>query len=139
MRIVIGTAVVKDDKILLVQEAQKKCRGQWNLPAGHLDDNEYIFDAAIRETKEETGYDVKLTNLIGIFSGNTERPHFMIFGAEVTGGGMKFDPEEIMDAKWVPIDELQNYNLRMPKLVNDEVIKSIKGSKTFPLNTVKEY
>jgi len=63
---VVSVYVIKDGKLLMVQENQPHCRGKWNLPAGHLDQNENMFDAAIREAKEETGLDVKLTGFLGV-------------------------------------------------------------------------
>jgi len=138
MRIVVGVSVIKDGKILLIQEAKEKVRGQWNFPAGHLDDNEYIADAAVREMKEETGYDVKLKNLVGIFSSNNERPHFVIFGGEIVSGELELDPEEILDARWVPLSELGKYQLRMPKIIFDEVIRISEGGEAFTLDIIKE-
>ena len=38
--IVIGGLIEKDDKFLLVQEAKEKCKGKWNISAGHLEVNE---------------------------------------------------------------------------------------------------
>ena len=49
----------KNNKILMVKEAKKKCYGQWNFPAGHVEENELVTDAAIREAYEETGCKVK--------------------------------------------------------------------------------
>ena len=40
--IIAGGVLEKDNKYLLVQEAKEKCRGKWNLPAGHLDPNEIL-------------------------------------------------------------------------------------------------
>ena len=42
--VIVGGVIEKDGKFLLVQEAKEKCRGKWNIPAGHLDPNETIFD-----------------------------------------------------------------------------------------------
>ena len=36
-KIIVGGVVKKDNKYLLVQEAQESCRGKWNVPAGHLE------------------------------------------------------------------------------------------------------
>lgn len=62
MIVIAGCIIEKDNKILMVKEAKKKCYGQWNFPAGHLEENETIKEAAIREVYEETGCKVKLTD-----------------------------------------------------------------------------
>ena len=66
LAVIVGCVIEKDGKYLLVQEAQEKCYGKWNLPAGHLDPNETIIDAAKREAKEETGCDVEPTGICQI-------------------------------------------------------------------------
>ena len=66
MDVIAGCVVVKDNKILLVQEGLENCYGQWNLPAGRVDNFEKITDGAIRETLEETGLKVKLTGVLPI-------------------------------------------------------------------------
>ena len=63
MSIVVGGVLEKDGKYLLVQEAQERCRGKWSIPAGRLDMNETILDAAKREIKEESGLDVEFAKL----------------------------------------------------------------------------
>ena len=37
MEIIVGGIIEKDNKILMVKEAKKKCYGKWNVPAGHLE------------------------------------------------------------------------------------------------------
>ena len=59
MVVIAGCLIVKNNKILMVKEAKKKCYGQWNFPAGHVEENELVTDAAIREAYEETGCKVK--------------------------------------------------------------------------------
>lgn len=66
MVVIAGCVIVKDNKILMVKEAKKKCYGQWNFPAGHVDEHELITEAAIREAYEETGCKVKLTGVLPI-------------------------------------------------------------------------
>ncbi len=55
-----GTCVMKEGKILLVQESHKEAYGLWSLALGHVEDGEDESETAIRETKEETGYEVIL-------------------------------------------------------------------------------
>lgn len=40
MKIIVGGIIEKDNKILMVKEAKKKCYEKWNVPAGHLEDGE---------------------------------------------------------------------------------------------------
>ena len=47
MVIISGCLIVRDNKVLMVKEAQKKCYGQWNFPAGHVDELEKIKDVPI--------------------------------------------------------------------------------------------
>ena len=93
--VVVGGVIEKNGKFLLVQEAKEKCRGKWNIPAGHLDPNESIFDGAKREVKEETGCDVELTGVLQI-------------GNRVLKEIIEYDKNEILDVKWFTYEELLN-------------------------------
>jgi 8-oxo-dGTP pyrophosphatase MutT (NUDIX family) len=57
-----------DDRVLLVQHSET---GQWTLPSGIVDPLESPSDAALRETWEETGLEIELKGLLGIFGGPT--------------------------------------------------------------------
>ncbi len=64
--ITVATIVEDDGRFLFVEEYKQE---KWvlNQPAGHLDEHESLRDAAIRETLEETGWDVELTGVVGIY------------------------------------------------------------------------
>lgn len=106
--VVAGCVVKKDDKYLLVQEGKQEARGQWNLPAGRVEVGETIKNAAVRETKEETGYDVEIIRELKNFHEEGEKAVKHIFEAKVVGGDLKFPPGEIMDVKWLTIQEIEN-------------------------------
>lgn len=107
---VVGGVIEKDGKFLLVQEAQETCRGKWNIPAGHLDPNETIFDGTKREIKEETGCNVELTGILQI--GNKVLKDnvvvSVIFQAKLLDNNITYDPNEILDVKWFTYEELIN-------------------------------
>ena len=102
MVIIAGCLIVRNNKILMVKEAKKKCYGQWNFPAGHVEENELITEAAIREAFEETGCKVKLTGLLPIstviFKEN-ETAIIVKFTADIIEENIKFDTNEILDVK----------------------------------------
>ncbi|WP_022966782.1 NUDIX hydrolase [Denitrificimonas caeni] len=64
--ITVATVIEKDGRFLFVKEHAEE-RVVLNQPAGHLEMDESLIQAAIRETLEETGWDIEITQLIGIY------------------------------------------------------------------------
>ena len=64
--VTVATVVVRNGQLLMVEE---NAAGSvvLNQPAGHLEPDESIFQAAVRETLEETGWHVELTHFIGAY------------------------------------------------------------------------
>ena len=93
----------------MVKEAKKRCYGQWNFPAGHLEENETIKDAAIREIFEETGCKVKLNGVLPVEHEfiNGENLIMIRFVASVEEENIKFNEQEILDVKWIDINEIK--------------------------------
>lgn len=60
----VRSYVLKNKKLLLVKE---RSDGLWTLPGGWADVNESPSEAAVRETKEETGYDVSTIRLLALW------------------------------------------------------------------------
>ncbi len=104
--IVGGVVILKDHTYLLVQEKQPKAYGLWNLPAGKVEIGYTIEQTAIKEAREESGYEVKIIKKIGIFQENENVPVKHAFLAEITGGQLHYPENEIMDAKWLTLDEI---------------------------------
>jgi 8-oxo-dGTP pyrophosphatase MutT (NUDIX family) len=66
----VATIVEKDGLFLMAEEtADDMVRGRtvFNQPAGHLEEHETLFEAAVRETLEETGWHVELTDFLGLY------------------------------------------------------------------------
>ncbi|MEO8511001.1 MAG: NUDIX domain-containing protein [Chloroflexota bacterium] len=60
-----------EPSVLLLRRAVEPGSGDWDLPAGYLDPGESPEEAAMRETREEAGFEVELLRLIGVY---TSRP-----------------------------------------------------------------
>lgn len=139
MKIVVGCVVKKDNKILMVQEGKKICYEQWNFPAGHVDEGETITDAAVRETYEETGCKVKLTGVLPISTvknPNGESVFHVRFTADMIEENIKVDGDEILDVKWLEIDEIKNMSKDKLRAldINLNFIKNMEERKIYPLD-----
>ena len=139
-KIVVGVCVVEEGKVLMVQEAQEKCYGQWNFPAGHLDPNEDILIAAKREAKEETGFDVELIGLLPIinYAGKEDRLIRISFMAKRVSGEINYDKNEILDVKWFSFEELEKIDDKelRGKCIR-EIIVNVKAKKIYSLEVIK--
>jgi len=106
--VVAGVVLKKDSRFLLVQEKQQRAYKLWNLPAGRVDVGDSIEQTAVKETKEESGFDVRLIRKIGIFQDTADEAVKHAFEAEIIGGKLAFPEDELLDARWFTIDELEN-------------------------------
>ncbi|MBI3170411.1 MAG: NUDIX domain-containing protein [Chloroflexi bacterium] len=101
----VNVAVIHESKILLTQREDFET---WILPSGGVEDGESLAQAAIRETKEETGLDVELTRLVGTYSRFSNMPlvHAVLFVAKPVGGEIKCQEGETIAVEWFPFDEI---------------------------------
>jgi 8-oxo-dGTP diphosphatase len=106
---IVDCLVEQDGKFLIVQEGKPGRRSRYNLPGGHVDDFETLAETAIREVKEETGYDVALTGFLGIyqsvFSDKSLNVAGPVFLGKVIGGELQVSLEH-PEVKWVTANEL---------------------------------
>jgi len=101
----VNVAVIHEGKILLTQREDFET---WILPSGGVEDGESLAQAASRETKEETGLDVELTRLVGVYSrlGSWWNGYMVLFAAKPVGGEIKPQAGETIAVKWFVFDEL---------------------------------
>jgi len=102
----VNIAIVVDDKILLTKREDFEV---WCLPGGEVDPNESIAQAAVREAWEETGLEVRLNRLVGIYSKPQwmgSGTHNVLFVAEPLGGALRLCPGETIEVCYFPLDEI---------------------------------
>ncbi len=138
--IVVGVVIERDGKILLVQEKNPKAYGLWNTPAGWIDRDETAIEGAKREVKEETGYDVELSSLLGIYvstaSSREKVVCKIVFRGSVKGGELDFPENEILDAKWFLPSEILSMKDSQLRGIRKEIEDFVKGT-SHPLDVVK--
>ncbi len=120
-------AIIYDGKILLTKRDDFEV---WCLPGGGVEDGESLAEAAIREAKEETGLDVELTRLVGVYSrvgGMWNDMHAILFAAEPVGGELKTQPGETIDVAYFPFDGIPDELLFGHKQRIDDAIHQVTG------------
>jgi ADP-ribose pyrophosphatase YjhB (NUDIX family) len=99
-------AIIDNGKILLTKREDFEV---WCLPGGSVEDGESVAEAGMREAKEETGVDVELTRLVGVYSrvgGMRNDVHAVLFRAKPIGGELRLQAGETIEVAYFPFEDL---------------------------------
>ncbi|MEH7445006.1 NUDIX domain-containing protein [Bacillus sp. JJ1122] len=124
--LVASVSILKENKVLMIKEMKPSAYNKWNFPSGRIEYMEGILDAACREVKEETGYDVSLTGTTGVYNFISSSNHQVIlfhFTGEIIGGALELQEDEIIDARWITLEGILTYDSGV--LRDESVIRQI--------------
>ena len=113
--------LIENGKILLIKRAREPFRGEWATPGGRIDDGETAEQCAKREMKEETGLDIEIIKLTGLYSDPNRDPRGIIAAAYLvkrTGGEIKAG-DDAAEAQWFDLDNLPPLAADHKKIVED--------------------
>lgn len=114
--------IVENGKILLVKRDTEPFKGMWALPGGRLDGDETLEECCIREVIEESGLEVEILLLVGIYSDPRRDPRKIIASAFLCrkkGGKEKPREGETSEVKWFPLDALPPLASDHGKMIED--------------------
>jgi 8-oxo-dGTP pyrophosphatase MutT (NUDIX family) len=141
-RATVATIVEQDGRFLFVDEVADG-RRVLNQPAGHVDEREPILQAALRETIEETGWEVEITHLVGIYT-YTNPDLITYYRFCYAARPLRQIPDakldhDIIGPVWLSLEEL---NARREQWRSPLVIKCVEdyiAGRRFPLDLVYEH
>jgi ADP-ribose pyrophosphatase YjhB (NUDIX family) len=118
--LVVGSSAVVADyqgRILLQRRTDS---GNWALPGGTMDIGETLAESAIREVKEETGFDVRIDRIVGIFSdpghvfayddGEVRQEFSICLACTIVGGSLQVSSESTA-VDFFPIADLPDLQI----------------------------
>jgi ADP-ribose pyrophosphatase YjhB (NUDIX family) len=88
-KVVAATIFTVQGSIVLLRRAVEPALGRWVFPGGYVDRGESVADAAVRETKEESNLDVRLSALLNVYSYTGSPNVVVVYAAEVVGGALQ--------------------------------------------------
>ena len=139
--VTVATVVVRDGRLLLVEEMVAS-RTVFNQPAGHLEPDESLQEAALRETLEETGYRVQLSAFIGAYQWKAEEGrHYLRFA--FAAEAVDHDPQRPLDqgivrALWMTPTELQQARDRHRSPLVWQVVSDYLAGRRSPLSMLQQ-
>jgi 8-oxo-dGTP diphosphatase len=121
----VGAVVQDGERLLVIKDRFSK---GYKLPGGHIDPNETIESALVREVFEETGVVVEFESVINIGHFLTgqfgeQNIYFVCIAKNITTEVNIYDSSEIIDARWIDTSEFLNSN--EVNAYNKEVVNAV--------------
>jgi 8-oxo-dGTP pyrophosphatase MutT (NUDIX family) len=138
--VTVATVVVRNGLLLMVEE---NAAGAvvLNQPAGHLEPDESIFHAAVRETLEETGWHVELTHFIGAYQWKSHEngQHYLRMAFAATP--LRHEPDYQLDAgiiaaHWLSPSELSDKRDMHRSPLVWKLVEDYLAGQRYPLNAI---
>lgn len=111
-----GSALVVDEQGAILMQ-RRSDSGNWSFPGGVMEIGETLEQCVIRETKEESGLDIEITGILGIYTdpehviayadGEVRQEFNITFYGRVTGGRIEVSSEST-EVRFIQLDELED-------------------------------
>ncbi|OQD59477.1 ADP-ribose pyrophosphatase [Methanobrevibacter arboriphilus JCM 13429 = DSM 1125] len=106
--------ITKNKEFVLIKRKNEPFKDHWAIPGGFVDYGELVENAALREAKEETGIDVKIKKLFGVYSDPKRDPRghtiTIVYIANGNFSKMKAD-SDALDAQIISFNDIEDINL----------------------------
>lgn len=138
--VTVATIVVREGRVLMVEEEVGGER-VLNQPAGHLEPDESLTDAALRETLEETAWQVRLNAFVGAYQWTSPRDGRQFLRIAFAAEPVRHDPDRPLDqgivqALWLTPSELQAQAARHRSPLVWRVVEDYLGGARYPLQAL---
>ena len=135
--VTVATVIEDNGRFLLVEE---RVNGHtcFNQPAGHLDPGETLIEAALRETREETGWEIEIQGVVGVGLYKAPRNGVTYCRTTFFAKAIRQLPDAKLDdgiigPKWLSVDEIRELGDRLRSPMVLQTIESYQNGHRYPL------
>ena len=132
-KIVVGSVVLHDGKVLLCRRAIEPRKGYWTVPAGYMELNETPEEGAIREAREEANATLSLGGLLAIYTIKHLSQVQMIYRASLASPEFSAGPESL-DVQLFSFDDIPWGDIAFPTVhwMLADIQKVLAGETSLP-------
>lgn len=145
LHITVAAIIRHQEKFILVTDNTSSGL-KLNQPAGHVDDNESILQAVIREVKEETSLDFTPQYIVGIYFAKLTKTnsYLRICFAGDAGGNLnapspRSDDDGVVEAKWYSITEIEQNRDKLRTPLVWQCLNDFISGTNYPLSILANY
>ena len=131
----VDVAVTDGESLLLVRRGREPHMGRLALPGGFVEYGETVENTAVRETLEETGVQIRLETILGVYSDPKRDPRKHVLTTVFIGRPIAGDPvggDDASEALWVDLESLDSSMLAFDHgLIVEDLKRWLKDNSTF--------
>ncbi|MEM3023707.1 MAG: NUDIX hydrolase [Candidatus Parvarchaeum sp.] len=118
----VDGVIIKDNQILLIKRKNDPYKDKWAMPGGFVEYGERTEDAVLREVKEETGLEAKISQLVGVYSDPKRDPRKHVVSITYLLkdiSGTERGGDDAKEAKWWNVNKLPELAFDHQYIIND--------------------
>ena len=121
----VDAIIIYKDKIVLIKRKNPPYKDMFALPGGHVDIGETVEEAVVREAKEETNLDIKIVDLLGVYSDPKRDPrgHVVSICYIALGHGELKAGDDAADIELFDIEKVPTLAFDHNKIIEDAMTK----------------
>ena len=132
----VGAVIFNNEEVLLAKRGKDPGYGGWSIPGGAVELGETLKEGLLREIMEETGLQVEIGGMVEVLEwisrdeNNRIQYHYVLVDFWCKCLSVEINPSsDVLDAKWVLLSEISNYDLPLPTLeVINKAFRNYKAS-----------
>jgi 8-oxo-dGTP diphosphatase len=122
-KVAVASVIQRSGQVLMIRRANDPGYGLWSMPGGYVDRGEVAEEAAAREVREETGLEVEIERLIGLFSEAGQPVMVAAFLAREVGGVLQAG-DEALDVGFFDVHDLPPLAFPRDRLIITHCVQS---------------